>query len=330
MNQHLTICYMTCRNDPKFEWFFDSLAKQSQNLGDISVVVIDFFSENRTKETLNGKSALFFGSEWTNPKPSVWQGEHRLTKENWFSASNARNTAICHSPDGWIAFVDDLSVLMPGWLNSIKQAMENDYIVFGAYRKVKKLVVENGEVKSWEPSLNEKGEDVGMDSRWRIGNDNEAVPIGGGSLFGCSLAGPVESFLQIGGFPETLCDGTGSEDCVAGIMLENNGYKFKYDRRMLTLESEELHHYSGWDESEMDKKKIVSSSFRRCDWGISPFDKSHKIIELTRNLKWHCNDLGDGFPDIRTLRNHILAGGEFPIRYTPEHEWYSRTLLRDL
>ena len=51
------------------------------------------------------------------------------------------------SDDGWIVYVDDLSVLMPGWWEQVKLAMAGNYVACGAFRKVNKLVVE---VKSGE------------------------------------------------------------------------------------------------------------------------------------------------------------------------------------
>ncbi len=132
-------------------------------------------------------------------------------------------------------------------------------------------------------------------------------------MYGCSLAGPVEAFLQINGFPEH-CDGLGSEDYIAGIVLENNGWKIMYDRRMLTLESEEAHHF--------DK------AFKRSDFGVSPNDKSHAVLNMAYQQKEFPNYFGEG--GIRALRENILAGGEFPIMKIPEHCWFSGTALKDL
>lgn len=342
MNDTLSISYFTNRHQCCIEWFFDSLALQLKDMDGFkikSIIVIDHFANDRVQEIYAafGKALGNSGIDLIHrePKPCVWSGLNRLTKDNWFSASNSRNTAIALCSAPWLVMCDDLSVLQPGWLKSIREAMNGNYIVCGAYRKVKELVVENGEVKSFKPHLAEDGRDLGQDSRWTSGNEFDAVPISGGQMFGCSLATPIAAFLQIGGFPETLCDGTGGEDYIAGMALRNNGWELKYDRRMMTFESEELHHYTEgsdvvWNEAAPDKRVRVSASFRRADWGVSPNDKSHNIMRQAMTLKQFTNDLGDGFPDLHTLRNHVLNGGQFPVRSNPRHEWWSKQPLESL
>lgn len=304
---HLTIVYVTTRKENQFHWFADSLVSQLKEGDDISVVVVDSNLKNVNR------SDVFWNVEkiplvTTPPKPSVWQGEHRLTKENWFAASNARNTGLCFAPDGWIAYVDDLSVLGPHWLQSVREAMAGNYIVLGTYEKHNKMIVENGKLISSEP--------YSMDSR--IHNiSGEISSCGGDVLYGCSLAGPVQAFLDVNGWPEALCDGLGSEDYCMGIAIGNtHKYSFRFDKRMKTIESEELHY--------------VGEKFKKSDFGISPNDKSHAALNTAKQSKWFPQYLGDNFGTISDLRQHILNGGEFPIRKHPEHEWFLGTQLKDL
>lgn len=202
--------------------------------------------------------------------------------------------------------VDDLSVLLPGWWEAVLRSVHGNYIVLGAYKKVKNLVVEKGVIKSHEefPS--------GVDSRWIIGKDNEAVETPGQHMFGCSFAGPTQAFVSVGGFPE-LCDGMGSEDYIMGIALQNKGYVFKYDRRMLTYESEEAH--------------FEDQPFKRVDKGVSPNDKSHAALRFVQNgMKYFDNYVEGGIP---TLRDKILKGEVFPICQIPEHCWFSGESLKE-
>lgn len=316
MTPQLTIAYLTMRQEPRIEWFIESLSNQlsSEDKDRISVFVVSFFPLS------------FLGMRYIDRpmvrcvevKPCVWQGPHRLTKVDWFDASNARNTALCHAPDGWIAYVDDLSVLMPGWLNAVREAMAGNYIVLGAYKKVKKLVVENGEVKSFEEFPG------GIDSRWTYGTPSAPVPANGGMMYGCSVAMPVEALLTINGWPEDLCAGLGSEDYCCGIALENAGYTFKYDRRALTLESEEDHH--------------TGPVFRKEDWhfengvpvigGNGGSDKSHAALNIAKQSKYFPNSFGEG--GIRELRRRVLGGEPFPIPKTPDRDWYTKIPLSEL
>lgn len=295
--------------EPRIEWFFDSLQNETkEDYRDIKVVVVDFWAEER--KLLNPHAAITH----VPPKPTVWQGRHRLTRENYFAASNARNTAICLAEDGWIAFVDDVSVLLPGWLEAVRRGMAENYIVLGAYKKVKDLVVTQGEVKSFTPFP------PGVDSRWGSGDETRAVPAGGSWMFGCSMAGPVEAFLQINGFDED-CDSMGSEDYIAGMMLEQNGWAFRYDRRMLTYESEELHHV------EAAFKRIIKARTERSRF--AEIDASHTILNRVREgRKAAPNYFGEG--GLRTLRKKILNGEPFPIVQIQEHDWRDGQAIREM
>ncbi len=298
-----TIAYTTSRQQPHFDWFISSLAPQIQSVESIRVLRIDLQCSRRTHEEFKTANGGMLIVSTCPPKPTVWQGEHRLTAVDFFDQANARNTALCLATHPTIAFVDDLSVLAPTWLQAVRECAAGGYIACGAYRKLNNMIVENGELKYCE------NHEAGKDPRWdqtRFTHLNRCPPQWS---FGCSLAGPVEAFLKINGYPETLTAGLGYEDCLVGEALARNGYELRYDRRMLTYESEEDHH----------NQPVLL----RIDPGVSPNDKSHRILELARDCKWFDNDFGDGCPSLRSLRNHVQRGGPFPIRKKPQHEWFT-------
>lgn len=315
----ITFAYFTSRQEPHILWFLDSLHRELKGeYQGVRVVIVDFWQRDRLdwfiKEPLaaHARGIALGGGMLIHepPKPTVWQGMHRLTKDHWWAASNARNTAICLAPDGWIVFVDDLSVLKPGYMARVHEAMDRpDTITCGAYRKVRNLVVEDGKIMGFEDHPG------GHDNRYAAGKDNEAIPCGGNWMYGCSLVAPVEAFLSIGGFPEAWCDGMSYEDCIAGIMLEKKGWKLRYDRSLMTFESEEGHHHG--------------PVMRREDPGVSPNDKSHFVLAAAQR--------GDGqHPNyfaaegIRGLRQRVLAGEMFPIMKIPEHEFFTGKRLSEL
>lgn len=284
---NISIAYVTARKQPHFDWFLDSLRRQSSE--PIDLIVISLFQIE--------------GISRTPPKPSVWQGAHRLASVDFFDQSNAKNTALCLAKHPFIAFVDDLSVLAPTWLEAVRECAVGGYIACGAFRKVNKLQVKAGEIVSFEAYP------AGNDPRWNQSQFDHTKRCPPQWSFGCSLAGPVEAFLKVNGYPEALTAGLGYEDCVTGEAIARHGYEFRYDRRMLTYESEEDHH----------NQPVLL----RLDPGVSPNDKSHRMLEMARGSKWFDNYFGDGFPDLRSLRAHIQNGGAFPIRKHPEHEWFT-------
>lgn len=307
---NLTISYITNRLEPKIEWFFGSLAKQGG--GSIGVNVIDFHADNEERAKKVARLANHYGinlKRHITPKPTVWQGKHRLTKADYFAASNASNTAVAVCDTDWIVFVDDLSVLRPGWLNCVKEAVERGNITCGGYRKVLELEVEDGEV------IHYKDHPLGFDVRERQVGPNNLVPCGGEWFFGCSFVAPVEALLKINGFDED-CDGMGMQDCIAGLMLRANGYSFVYDSRMMTWESEELHGQPG-------------NVFYREDWGVSPNDKSHAILNLVYAGRTKAPNYF-GPEGLRGLRERMRNTSEFPVVSIPENEWFSGNPLKDL
>jgi len=301
----LTLAYITSRKNSRFEeWFLPSLARQVVQ-GCLRIIKID-----RHAKALDQFQYLFDGTFLVGvqpPKPSVWSGEHRLTSQDWFSAASYRNTALCLCATTHIAYVDDLTVLGPQWWQAAKEAARlDDTITCGLYQKVRNLVVENGSAVSYEQPAS------GIDNRMQIAKE-EAGPCNGGWLYGCSLVAPVEALLAVDGWWEA-CDSIGSEDYCTGIVLENAGYKLRYDKRLFTLESEEAH----FEEPPM----------RRSDFGVSPLDKSHALLNIALQSRTFDNGFGPG--GIRELRERVLAGGAFPIAQNPQHEFFTGKLLREL
>lgn len=279
-----------------------------EDIGKIKLVVVD------RHQAKPGREKVIFAPEGverfvhTEPKPTVWQGRYRLTSQDYFAASNVRNTGICHAEDGHIAFVDDLSVLMPGWYESVKECMVSDYVMLGCYKKVLKIIVENGSAVSWLDFA------PGVDSRLYRVNGCGRLECAGSWLFGCSFCAPIEALLKINGFDED-CDSVGGEDYVAGIMMQKFGYRFMYDTRAMTLESEEFHH--------------VEPSTLRIDKGVSPNDKSHAILKMVMGGRAFApNYFGEG--GIRDLRKRILAGEPFPPIDHPDRDWFDGQLLSEM
>jgi hypothetical protein len=151
-----------------------------------------------------------------------------------FAPASARNTGLVYAGRPYRIFVDDACVLMDGWWRGAREAVRAGTVVTGAYRKCWNMHVEQGVLESC------RREDSGPDSRRKIGDARRAVRVGGGQLFGASIGAPRDLLLQLNGFDE-LCDSIGGEDWQLGIRLELAGVPIWYDRRMLSIESEELH-----------------------------------------------------------------------------------------
>lgn len=289
----LSIIYITSRFEPRLEWFFESLWLQDVLGAEVIVVC----PKHSTKVVHPIKPI------YVEPKPTIWSGPHRITKADWFSASNARNTGLCLAKGEWVAFLDDRSVLLPGWIDRIRDAMEGEYVVCGTYQKVHDLVVENGAVKSFT-TIPGRDSRLEYTEKFWIPHFKKDGPFKapGEWTYGCSLALPLEWALQVGGMDE-LCDGISGEDYVFGLMLQNNGYPIYFDPRMKMIEDR--------TPGQCDPVAI------RKDKGDSPNDKSHGLLAKLRVLKHATLP-----PDLRSIRAMVQSGKPFPAPTSPTLDWY--------
>lgn len=299
MKDNFTIAYMTNRRNPRFEWFADTLVGQCFR-GEL--LIIDFYAEDRDLSKYAFDRGLDAKSH--TPKPTVWQGKHRLTKENYFAAANARNTAVCLAKRNYIVFADDLSVPEETWLDRVREHAQEKRVVFGSYAKLFGMEVQDG-------CLVEHHGYASKDHR--ATQQPKFGPTHGAWLYGCSFGLPIEVMLKINGMPE-IADGMGYEDTVTGEAIVNNGIPVFFDPLMKTFESEEAHH--------------EDKPFIRSDPGVSPNDKSHAFLNMCKGLKRFDNYFGP--EGLAGLRARIQVGEEFPIMGIPEHEWFTSTPLRDL
>lgn len=293
----LTIIYCTARQRPEFEWFLDSLTPQIKPGEVIDIIMVDyhaaFDSCKRLQSTCEPEFATvrFFGP--IKCKPNVWQGQHRLTKKEWWAKSAYLNTGLCLAKTEWVAFLDDRCILTPTWLQSIREAMAGNYAVAGSYQKRTGMTVEDAFIKHG-------GIINGEDPR-RRGN-NVPVPAPGQWWFGCTGALPLEWALAVNGFDES-CDSLGMEDVIFGRMLENGGFPIKYDERMMIIEDRTPEFYE--------------AAVGRTDKGVSPNDKSHALLDRTNGKKQSTHHW-----NLREVRADILAGRSFVVPTEPATDWY--------
>lgn len=308
----LTVAYITSRNHPKFDWFFDSLMRQVGIQTVRQVIVVDMLADvpNR-KETVkilsHGVPLLH-----TLPKPNIWQGKHRITKDNWWAASNARNTAIALCRTDWLACMDDRAVLLPGWIETVHKAIKGGYIVAGAYEKRIHMKVSSGTITHLG---SHSGAAVNSDKDTReLFLKQKSLPIpfdcGGEWLFGCNFALPIACALQVNGFPEDYCDSLSMEDVVFGMILKNSGFKIKYDYRMKMVE----------DRTPSESGPVI----HRTDKGKSPDDKSHAVLRVFHGAKTSKNSY-----NLSKLRVHVLKGQEWPAPTAPHKDWYDGQPIKE-
>ena len=294
-----TLIYVTARRKPCLEWFLDSLTPQITPGDYLDVIIVDGVVDSTYQVPDYDKSSITSLIR-VPPKPNIWGGKHRITKQEWWHASAARNTGICLAKTEWLLFLDDRCVLSPTWIESVKAAMAGNYVVLGAYEKRLNMLVNNGVIVT---DGGNSGILSGEDHRLKQHSKLEAVRCPGQWLYGCNFALPLEWALVVNGFEEMM-DGQGAEDYIFGMMLQNNGYPIRFDPRMKMTE----------DRTPTE----LGDGMRREDKGVSPHDKSHAALARFGRLKrtehpW----------DLREIRKTMLAGGQWPsVDAFPKRDWF--------
>lgn len=271
-----TIAYFTCRKDPKIEWFFRSLNRElKNNWKNVNIIIIDYYYQfdniNRKDEFKNKYEIYTNNVKHISPKPSPIQGKYKVTKDNYFAASSARNTAFINCETSYIVCIDDLTVVKEGWLDVVLWGVKNNYVVYGSYAKVNKLeCLEDG-------SFSFDKDSIQLDSRFnnQVINNDFATRVAGSWLFGCSFAMPLKLAFKIDGFSE-ICDTIGSEDSEFGIRLNRVTTDIYYSRQMMTLEDDLLHFTPGNIKFIRESKILTENTLMKNKIGLS---SDHAIIQ---------------------------------------------------
>ena len=301
MSSRLTIAYCTSRKEPKIRWFFDSLARQVERFQP-QIIVVDLFNQepmDRGELMYDGLTSCWDGMmTLADPKPTVWQGHQRLTKEDWWAVSNSRNTALCLARGDYIVWVDDRCLLSPTWLQATTEAMLGNYAVCGTYEKRHGMKVENGVMTDGGILNSEDGRKA--QARGQI------CRAPGQWFFGGTLGCPVEWALQVNGFDECM-DSLSAEDCLFGMHLENNGFKIMHDPNLKIIE-DRTPGECGPDMKRSSKEKHPKDVT----------DKGHEAFRRFGRLKRASHHW-----DLRAIRESVLAGNQFPgVESCPKTDWF--------
>lgn len=291
----LTIAFITGRAEPHLDWMLESLAPQVKSGDQIDVLVIDL--RGRTPAQLGGRSPTpRVRVRVALPKPTPWQGTHRVTSCDWWAKSSAMNTAIVLCETTYIAFLDDCCRLGPRWLKTVRRGESNRRSVLaGTYDKVEHGIVTPDTRRGQAPA----------------GKRN----CGGGWLYGCSFALPLKWALEVNGAEEG-CDGMGTEDVIFGLMLANNGRRIDFVPDMAVTQ----------ERSEIAAPGVPSIGLERTDKGIAPRDKSHDA--LTRFGVRKRTELS---PDLQALRERRADGDlAWPLPDPGMRDWYDGQLVREM
>ena len=286
----ITIGYITAREQPQLNWLIDALDQQVKKSDKIELIVVDALGRRATAIGYRPIKAITKLVE-TRPKPTIWQGPHRITAHDFFANANARNTAIVLCRTDYICFLDDRCKPDPGWLEQVRLGeKKRASVICGPYDKH----------EDWGVSVDHRRQHAPQ------GKQN----CGGGWCYGGNFALPLKWLLEVNGCEEG-CDPVGLEDCVLGHMLENVGRRIDFVAQMSVKQ---------------DRRGFVHPlNFPRQDRGISPHDKSHALRD-----RFFPRKRTEFTPDLKELRKLIGKKKPFPIpNPSGDHrDWYGDSVIR--
>ena len=286
----ITIGYITAREQPCLNWLIDGIDQQARSGDKIELIVVDTLGRPATAIGYRPVKAITKLIE-TRPKPTIWQGPHRITSHDFFANANARNTAIVLCSTDYICFLDDRCKLDPGWLDQMRLGeKKRSSVICGPYDKH----------EDWG---------VSVDHRRQIAPQGKRN-CGGGWCYGGNFALPLKWLLEVNGCEEG-CDPVGLEDCVLGHMLENAGRRIDFINEMSV---------------QQDRRGFVHPlNFPRHDKGKAPVDKSNAI-----RVRFFPRKRTEFTPDLKKLRRLVNKKKPLPIP-DPKgdyRDWYDGSSIR--
>lgn len=293
----ITIAYLTARENPKLEWLLYSLDRDTKHGDEIDLIFVDFWG--RPAQTLGVTPRPWLANIINSPpKPTIWQGPHRITKSDWWAKANSCNTALVLCETDFVVFVDDRCRPDAGWLSAIRACEHSrQSVLAGPYDKH----VDDGTVRGT----------MVVDHRRRFapsGRNN----CGGAWLFGGNFALPLAWALEVNGFEEG-CDPVGGEDYIFGQMLCNRGRRIDFDVNMSI---------------DQDRRLGDDHPFPRKDKGVSPNDKSHAM-----NNRFDIRMRTELTPDLVELRAAYRQNGyvsfKVPDPKATYLDWYDDSNIAD-
>lgn len=313
----ITFVYITCRKECHFEWFISSLLaetiREHVNTNNIQIVLVDFHAP-RPIECVGFANFIH-----TSPMPNPWQGPHRLTSRNHFSAAAARNTGIYFTRSEYVCFIDDTSVMVPGSLKHILTYAQKQLVVAFSYKKVYDL-----QVSSLGTIDNKREWPQGIDVR--LGKGKPFRRISGSQLCGYA-AMPLAVLLKVNGYDE-ITNGIGGEDYHLGIRLTQIGQLIYYSEHVQFFEAEDVcpeepfvrrdPELTTEQEAHLRKQFNVTKRFRPLPHRL---DVSHFILDLTTT----------GYTTRGNMYNlGALRKSTFNTKFDPNMKSLDGVFLRDL
>ena len=306
----LTFITCTKRQDPKFEWLFESLANSWAHAGKPSaewLIVDGCLWDDPERSAKISDLALTFSVPSVvhlTPKPTVWQGPARLTKQDYWALNNARNTGIIHASGDHLVLFDDCMVVDCNFVARHAAAEARKIALCGSFKSYTTATVVKGNIEQGDLHP------IGTDSR------GTTMQRGYGSwAWGLNFSVPLVYAVMANGYDEMYDGQAGSDDCDFGVRLERLRCPLVFDPSCLVYQVLTTHEavggHAGWGTQDKISPKELQLKTGRIAFA------NEKLIEKLvedpfRFLPLHT------WTDIKSARNTGIPGA---IADQPAVDW---------
>ena len=188
------------------------------------------------------------------PKPTPWQGPHRLTSRDYAAIANARNTALCLATYDYVAFLDDRAHLGPEWLAAERRAEKS-----------------RASVVAGPSHRGRPGEPLAIDARLNTYRGGGRTSIPPHHLYGGNMCMPLACRRsRSAGSKKRPIPSAASGDAVMGQMLINCYHRLDFDASMAVIQDRRIDGLA----SDPDMHP-----FPRGDKGFPPKDKRGAVAK---------------------------------------------------
>lgn len=299
----LTICLTTLREKPRFELLVDSLWEEAQRYPSISweFLCVDgqlwYMSDRleQLKKAVDGR----FPYRHLEPKPTVWQGPHRIPHKDYWDACSARNTAFCYADGDYVIFLDDCLEVTPDWLAYMDDAAAREIALAGPFLDDGHTVAECDH---------------------RVIDIHAVTPkaCSPSWMYGMNMGVPLEAALAVNGYDETYSGQAGVEDGDFGVRVSRGGCDVWFDPRALVVVHKETHQDVCRPEPKKLKLRDDKEHFANEFLVQRLMDDTHRFWTIDRRY------------NLAVLRDGFRTTGAFPVPSAPERDWRDGQPLKDM
>lgn len=323
----VTIGTITLRPNPQFQAMANGIACNLQRMSaPFEWIVVDgmlWYDESARRDALRRAVNDRFSFRHVFPKPTVWQGPHRLTKRDYFDMCSARNTVFIHAEHPYVIFLDDCTVPAPEWLQDYAQGSPSQTTA-GTYVSVHSLKQdENGAVVDFDPVQDFQDH--------RLLDQPQGGPCQGGWMYSGNLGVPLDVALAVNGYDEEYSGQGSCGDCDFGIRVRRFGSVTMWNPNSVTYQIMATHtpilaHHGNCDpyetnaEAAPQKMRVAFGHRQRANvWLLEKLSKEpERVLPL-------------GNPFILTELRALVGRGELlPVPKTPIIDWRDGQLLQDM